>query len=98
MARGIPSTLQIQRALRLLHRPDRDAVGVDLGGCRVGKKEKRLNDADVVACLKEVGGEGVAENVGGHFLGSSCLPDSDVKRLSKVGLMHMPAPPLTGFR
>jgi hypothetical protein len=50
--------------------------------------EKRLDGADVVVCLKKMGGEAVAENVGGDTLGklgpSHCLIKS---------LLDVPAAP-----
>lgn len=39
-------------------------VGVDLGGRDVGVAEEFLNDAEIGTVLEEVGGEGVAKEVG----------------------------------
>jgi len=43
--------------------------------------EELLNDADVVACLQEMGGIGVAEGVGGDALGDSRPADGVVERV-----------------
>src|SRR5260370_40487089 len=41
-------------------------VGVDLGGRRIIKKKKNLDDADVGAALEQMRGEGVTQAVKGH--------------------------------
>lgn len=46
-------------------------VGVDLSGGNVGVAEERLNGAEVGAVHEEVGGEGMAESVGGDVLGNA---------------------------
>ena len=46
-------------------------VGVDLGGADVGVAEEGLDGADVGAVVEEVGGEGVAEGVGGDVFGDA---------------------------
>lgn len=51
-------------------------VGVDLSGADVGVAEERLDRAEVGAVDEEVGGEGVAEGVGGNVFGNAC--DTDV--------------------
>jgi hypothetical protein len=38
---------EIQRALRFLHRPDRNTVGVDHGGLQAGMPQEILKHADV---------------------------------------------------
>ena len=55
---------EIQRTFRLLHGPDRDAVGVDHGCFQTGVSEQSLDRADVVIGLEQVRGEGVAERCG----------------------------------
>ena len=47
-------------------------VGVDHGGAHVFVAEEFLDGADAVAGFEEVGGEGVAEDVGGDAFGHSC--------------------------
>ena len=54
---------KIQRILRLFHRSDRYAVGIDPGRFQAGVTEEFLKDADVVIGLQQVGGKGVAEGV-----------------------------------
>ncbi len=39
-------------------------VGVDLGGGDIGVAEEFLNDSEVGAILQEMGGKGMAEEVG----------------------------------
>lgn len=46
-------------------------VGVDLGGRDVGVAEEGLDGAKVGAVHKEVGGEGVAQGVGGDVFGDA---------------------------
>lgn len=48
-------------------------VGVDLGGGDVGVAEDGLDGAEVGAVHEEVGGEGVAEGVGGDVFGDAGL-------------------------
>ena len=43
-------------------------MGVDLGGREVSVPEQFLNDAQVGAVIEQVGGEGVAEGVGGDLM------------------------------
>ena len=47
-------------------------MGVDHGGFDVLVTEKFLDGADIVSALEEVGGEGVAEGVGGDSLVHFC--------------------------
>ena len=47
-------------------------VGVDLGGEDALVPEHLLYGAEVGSVLDEVGGEGVAEGVGGYLLGDTC--------------------------
>ena len=59
-----PLPLQIQRALRLFDCPYGNTVGVDHGCFQARVAEQGLDGADVVVRLKEMGGEGMAEDVG----------------------------------
>jgi len=56
-------------------------VGVDHGRFQAGMTELLLDDADVVARLQQVGGEGVAEAMGGHSFMDFRLVDSMIERL-----------------
>ena len=47
-------------------------VGVDLGGEYAFVPEHLLHGAEVGPVLYEMGGEGVAEGVGGYLLGDAC--------------------------
>ena len=75
--------LQIQRAHRLFHRPDRDAVGIDHRRLEAGVTQNLLYDADIVICLQQVGGIGMAKGVGRDALADFCVTDCMVKRPCK---------------
>ena len=78
---------EIERAFRLFHGSDRHAVGVDHRRLQAGVAQEILYHADVVICLEQVGGEGVAEGVGGNPLGNFCLAHGDIQRLLQLRLM-----------
>ena len=67
-------------------------MGVDHGGFDVFVAEEFLDGSDVVAVLEEVGGEGVAEGVGGDaffYFGEGCgLFDGSLE----CGFMNVVAP------
>lgn len=68
-------------------------------GCLQARVTKQLlDDADVVVCLQKVGGEGVAESVGGDALGNPCPAHGRIECPLQVGLVEMRASPLSGFR
>ena len=48
-------------------------VGIDLGGGYVGVAEEGLDGAEVGAVFEEVGGEGVADDVGSDLSGDTGL-------------------------
>lgn len=48
-------------------------VGIDLSGRDVGVTQELLNDSEVGSAFEEVGGEGVAQEVGIDFVGESGL-------------------------
>lgn len=66
-------------------------------GFQAGVAEQGLDGTDVVACLQKVGGERVAECVGGDFLGDFCLADGKIKRLLEMRFMKMVSPSLSGL-
>ena len=75
---------EIERALRLLDGPYRDAVGVDHGGFQARVPQKLLYYADVVIRLQQVGGEGVAEGVAGDTLGDFRLANGYNEHENKI--------------
>ena len=90
-------SVEVQRALRFLDRPDRNAVGVDHGGLQAGVAQQFLDGADVVIGLQQVGGEGVAKGMGFDALGNFRFCDGLIQRPLKIGFVEMITTALTGF-
>ncbi len=97
-ARRIPSALEVERAFRFLHGPDRDAVGVYHGRFQACVAQKLLNHTNVVIRLQEMGCEGVAEGVAGDSFRDFRLANGWIECSLKVGFVEMPASPLSGLR
>jgi hypothetical protein len=81
--------LEIERASRLFHRPDRDAVGVNHGGFQAGMTQQCLNNADVIACLQQVGCKAVPEGMGFDPLRDFRFAHGRIERFLKLGFMQM---------
>ncbi len=47
-------------------------MGIDLGGCEVGMTQEFLNNPQVSATVKEVGGKAMAHHVGEYPFTKSC--------------------------
>ena len=56
-------------------------MSVDHGRLQTGMTELGLDGTDVVICLQEMGGIGMAERVGRNSLGDARLANRDLERL-----------------
>lgn len=59
--------------------------------------QQLLNDANVVACLQEMGSIGVAKGVSADLFRDSRPADGMVQRILKLGFMEMVAPAFAGL-
>lgn len=93
LCRGAGVFSAVQRAFDC-HSAALEDVGVDHGGFDVFVPEEFLDGADVVAVLEEVGGEGVAEGVGGDgFLDAGFLGGGADGFLEEAGVEVVAADP-----
>jgi len=86
-------TLKIQRAFQVFDRPARNAVRIDHRGPDIRVSQQRLDGADVIVRLQEMGGEGMAERVRRYSLQYLGPTNCRVDGLLNVGLVKM-IPPL----
>lgn len=72
-------------------------MGVDHGGLKAGMAQQGLNHADVIACLQEVGGEGMPESMCRDLFGDFGSADCIVECFLQFGLVQVIAPQFPGF-
>ena len=75
-----------------------DDVGVDHGGPNVAVTQQFLNGSDVVVGFQQMGGEAVAEGVGGDAFENLRFSDDGFEGSLNIPLMEVVSPALFGFR
>ncbi len=88
---------EIERAFRLFHSSDGDAMCIDHSSFQTGMPQKLLNDSNIVIGLEEVRGEGMTEGMGLDPFRNLRFTDGIIKRLLKVRFMEMVTPAFSGL-